>query len=153
MSQEIKSAAAPDYSRLLRLIADGSTISDACRQAGIDRNRFYADIKGIPDLRQQLKVAQELGAEAMADTLANIHATVRDPLMARVVSENRKWLLSKRASERFGDHIGKNDNVSNDLTAILKEAVARIPLPDRDPAPMIEAENVTISDILGDETA
>jgi hypothetical protein len=147
MTHEI---ASHDYTKLLELVADGVTVTEACQRLNIARANFYRDCKRIPDLNEAFRLAQEIGCEAQADTLLTINTKVRDALMAKVVSENLRWLLSKRSTAKFGDAVGAKDNTNNDLTSILKEAIARIPRPDRDPAPMLDAESVTISDILGD---
>jgi hypothetical protein len=144
------------YEPVLDRIAEGYTITEACAEFDVDPRAFLKDRKAHPDLQAAFVIAQEVGAEAQADTLYNIHQRVRDPLMARVVSENRRWLLSKRVAATYGDKLQVETQHNADLTTILKEAIARIPRPNNDEnsyQPMtIEAEKVTISDIFGDES-
>jgi hypothetical protein len=131
-------------------IAAGMTVTEACALHAIDPRAFLKARKAHPDLQAAFVLAQETGAEAQADALYNIHQRVRDPLMARVVSDNRKWLLSKRQAATYGDKLQVETQHNADLAAILKEAIARIPRPNSDQSPMIEGEKVTISDIFGE---
>jgi hypothetical protein len=139
-----------EYQPVLDDIAGGMTVTEACGLHGISAPAFYAAKRRHSDLQTAFAIAQEVGAEAQADALVNIHKAVRDPIMARVVSENRRWLLSKRQAATYGDKLAVETQHNADLTAILKEAIARIPRPDSDQSLMIEAEKVTISDIFGE---
>ncbi|UDL89831.1 hypothetical protein LGH82_33160 [Mesorhizobium sp. PAMC28654] len=138
------------YTAVLDRISEGTTITEACAEFDIDPRAFLRDRKGNPDLQLAFSIAEEVGAEAQADTLFNIHLRVRDPLMARVVSENRRWLLSKRVATTYGDKLTVETQHNADLTSILKEAISRIPRPSSDQQITIDAKNVTISDIFDD---
>lgn len=138
------------FQPVLDAIAEGMLITEACALHGVDRKAFFDARRRHPDLQAAYDAAQELGAEAQADTLHDIHKRVRDPLMARVVSDNRKWLLSKRQAATYGDKLPIEAQHNADLAAILKEAIARIPRPHDDQPLTIEAKNVTISDIFGE---
>lgn len=139
-----------DYQPVLDAIAEGMTVTEACGLHRVSPQAFYAAKRRHLDLQAAFAIAQEVGAEAQADTLFNIHQRVRDPLMARVVSDNRKWLLSKRQAATYGDKLQVETQHNADLAAILKEAIARIPRPHDDQPLTIEAKNVTISDIFGE---
>lgn len=138
------------FQPVLDRIAEGSTVTEACNEFGIDPRDLYRTKKAHPDLQTAFIEAQEVGAEAQADTLHNIHQRVRDPLMARVVSDNRKWLLSKRQVATYGDKLQVETPHNADLAVILREAIARIPRPGNDQPLTIDAKSVTISDIFGD---
>jgi hypothetical protein len=138
------------FQAVLDRIAEGYTVTEACAEFAIDPRAFYRERKAHPDLQAAFVIAQEVGAEAQADTLFNIHQRVKDPLMARVVSDNRKWLLSKRQAATYGDKLQVETQHNADLAAILKEAIARIPRPVDDQPLIVDAKSVTISDIFGD---
>lgn len=137
------------YSPVLERIASGKTITVACAECGIEPQAYYRARKSNPHLQAAHLEAQEIGLEAMADSLQNIHETIGNPLMARVVSENRRWLLARRLADRYGDRIAVDANVNNDLVSTLREAIARIPRPASDQTPTIEGETLTIAGILG----
>ena len=138
------------YQPVLDRIAEGFTITEACAEFGIDPRDFLKARKAHPDLQAEYLSAQEAGAEAQADTLFSIHERIRDPLMARVVSDNRKWLLSKRQVATYGDKLQVETQHNADLAMILKEAIARIPRPISDQSLIVDAKSVTISDIFGE---
>jgi len=138
------------YQPVLDRIAEGYTVTEACAEFAISPVAFKAARRSHPDLQAAYDLAQEVGAEAQADMLYNVHERIRDPLMARVVSDNRKWLLSKRQAATYGDKLQVETQHNADLAAILKEAIARIPRPISDQSHIIDAKSVTISDIFGE---
>jgi hypothetical protein len=139
------------YDAILIRISEGVSVSDACSEYAVEPKEFYRARKRDPDLQAAFVEAQELGAECLADSLQNINESIGNPLMARVVSENRRWLLARRFADRYGDKLAVEDRRGADLTDILREAIARIPRPASDQPKTIEARTVTAADILGDD--
>jgi hypothetical protein len=140
----------PAYKTVIDVMQTGETVVTSCQKAGVSVAAFYAAKRRSPELQSAFEAAQEIQLDVMADDIFNIHVRVRDPLMARVVSENRRWLLGKRNPLKFGEKMPIDDARNADLTAILREAVARIPRPVSDQPQTIDAEKVTISDIFGE---
>lgn len=103
--------------KALELISQGQVVTRSCDQAGIALATFEAYIARDPELQQLRAEAERRGHDALADALINIdnhrihgHS---DPKMAKVVSDNIKWFLSKKDQKRFGDKV----EVSHTLTA------------------------------------
>ena len=95
----------------------------ACHEANITVAIFDAHVKRDPRLQELYNEADQRGADAMADALVNIHNHrvhgQSDAKMAKVISDNIKWLLSKRKSKQYGERVTVDVNVSADA-AIIK---------------------------------
>lgn len=103
--------------KALELISQGQVVTRSCDQAGIPVATFEAYIARDPQLQALRVEAERRGHDALADALINIdnhrihgHS---DPKMAKVVSDNIKWFLSKKDTKRFGDKV----EVTHTLTA------------------------------------
>ena len=137
------------FKPLLELIEAGATIKQACERADISPGEFYRARKADPELQAATLIAQEIGAEQLADGLADIHTEIPNPLMARVVSDNRRWLLARRHRALYGDKVTV-EHSQGDLTDVLREAIARIPRPISDQNANTIDATPSIASILGD---
>jgi len=106
----------------LNLIGQGHTLTAACDQSNISVVTFDAYVKREPQLQAMYEEAVQRGNDAMADALVNIdnhkiHGQ-SDPKMAKVISDNIKWVLGKRDSKRFGDKIEVKHEITMDRAII-----------------------------------
>jgi hypothetical protein len=99
-------------------ISQGLTETAACDEANIKIATFRNYIKNDSLLQEQLAEAEQRGRDAMADALVQIdnHSIYgqSNPQMAKVVSDNIKWLLSKRDAKRFGEKLEVTHNITAD---------------------------------------
>ena len=100
------------------LISEGATKTAACDESNITVGTFEKYIDESKELEQLYRDAFIRGSDALADSLLIIDRHERyghsDPKMAKVVSDNIKWLLAKRDSKRFGDRIEINHTLTAD---------------------------------------
>lgn len=115
----------------LNLIGQGRTLTDACDKSNISVPTFDNYVKGNAELQAMYEEAVHRGNDAMADALINIdnhkvHGQ-SNPQMAKVVSDNIKWVLGKRDSKRFGDKIEVKHEITMDkaIVAALERARGR----------------------------
>lgn len=113
-------------------ISQGRTVTDACDRANISLRVFESYLSRDPDLKAEYDDAIQRSYDAMADALVNIdnhkiHGQ-SDSKMAKVISDNIKWVLSKRDSKRFGERIEVKHSVSLDraITDALNAARFRV---------------------------
>lgn len=90
-------------------MGQGETRTRACDQANINIATFENYLKNDPKLQMLAIEAERRGYDAMADALLrpDNHETYgqTNPQMAKVVSDNIKWFLSRKDPKRFGEKI------------------------------------------------
>ena len=100
------------------LISQGATKTAACDESNISTSTFDSYLSSNPELEEMYDDAYQRGYDSMADALLEIDNHQRygqsDPKMAKVMSDNIKWLLSKRVSKVYGDKIEVNHNITAD---------------------------------------
>lgn len=121
------------------LIGQGHTLSRACDLADVSIVVFEKYVKNDVALQELYLDAERRGHDALADALINIdndrvHGR-SDPKMAKVISDNIKWVLSKRDQKRFGDKIEVKHEITMDRAIVsalenARERVRQIPKGD-----------------------
>lgn len=141
------------YAAVLDAITDvsnGETLTRACDDNNVSVATFHKYIKGSPELAEMYEEAVQRGLDAMADALVHIDNDERfghtDPKMAKVVSDNIKWLISKRDPERFGDRIEVRQTVSVDLAITSRLNAARTRLVDVEDAEVLDVTTALYSE-------
>lgn len=93
----------------LEQLSQGQTKSVACDNANISIATFEQYVARDQNLQVLYIDAERRGHDAMADALLhpdnNSTYGQTNPQMAKVVSDNIKWFLSKKDGKRFGDKI------------------------------------------------
>lgn len=137
-------------------ISQGSTKTAACDMSNISIATFDKYVAENVELKELLAEAEQRGFDAMADALLQPHNHkvygMTDPKMAKIVSDNIKWLLSKRAQKVYGDKLEVKHEITLDRAVVdaLSRAKDRalqgaLP-PPTDTANVIEAEYVVVQD-------
>lgn len=116
------------------LISQGNTVTEACDQSNLPVSTFHSHLERDDKLREMYGEADQRGGDAMADALVNIdnhriHGQ-SDPKMAKIISDNIKWVLSKRRPKDFGDRVVVDHSVTVDvaITTALDAARRRVPV-------------------------
>lgn len=108
----------PAVLHALELLSQGRTKTRACDEANITLATFESYVKNIPELTEMFTEAEQRSYDAMAEALVDIdnHAIhgQSDPKMAKVISDNIKWLLSKRRSKEYGERITVDHTITAD---------------------------------------
>lgn len=119
--------AAADFSKALTaitLIAQGRVKTQALLLAGLSLDQFERIVQrdATNTLADMHDVAVERGFDALADILLHINSDPvygsSNPQMAKVISENIKWYLSKKNPKKFGDKVTVDVTVSADREII-----------------------------------
>lgn len=140
----------PAVMHALELLSQGRTKTRACDEANITLATFESYVKNIPELTEMFTEAEQRSYDAMAEALVDIdnHAVhgQSDPKMAKVISDNIKWLLSKRRSKEYGERITVDHTITADKAITDALAAGR-----RRAAMTIDAEytDVTPAGIIG----
>jgi len=114
----------PKVLRALELISQGRTQTFACDEAGISIHAFEKATDNDTSLQRLRIEAERRGYDALADGLLTINVLRKpdgsdnpyaetNPQMAKVVSDNIKWVLDKRDRKRFGAHV----EIKHEITA------------------------------------
>lgn len=111
------------------LIGQGHTLTAACDASNISVPTFWSYVNKTPELQTAHADAVQRGADAMADALVNIdnhriHGQ-SNPQMAKVVSDNIKWLLARRDPHKYGDRVTVDHNVTVDVAITTALNAAR----------------------------
>lgn len=109
--------------RVIDYLGQGKMESEACDDAGITVHLFRKYVSGTPELADLFLDAEQRGYDRNADELVNIHTWgdshgVTDTKMLKILSDNRKWLLSKRRPQQYGDKVVHEHNITADRTII-----------------------------------
>lgn len=143
----------------LDLISQGHTPTQACDASNLPIPTFEAYIKRDPALQALYADAERRGHDALADALVNIdnhriHGQ-SDARMAKVISDNIKWLLSKRDQKRFGERIEVKHELTMDRAIVqaLEAARNRTAIPYEDPTlidvtPVRDEDDAIMSELL-----
>lgn len=134
-------------------ISQGKTKTAACDDANISIAVFDKYVKENTELQEQLREAEQRGFDAMADALLQPHNHklygMTDSKMAKIMSENIKWLLSKRAQKVYGDKLEVKHEITLDRAVV--DALARAKgralqgaLPAPDASNVVDAEYTVI---------
>jgi membrane-bound lytic murein transglycosylase MltF len=139
----------PKIMRCLDLVRAGRSPTSASHEASISWGTIRRYCDKDEDLRAMMLEAVQEGQDVLADVLLEIdrdpHYGQSDASMAKVVSENIKWLLSRRRPDLYGDKSEVNINVRADRVILdaLNAAKQRT-------VPMIELqanEDVNVEDL------
>lgn len=111
------------------LISQGKTRTTACDEANITIAVFENYTKGDKQLQDLLVEAETRGYDAMCDLLMSIdnHKTMgrSDAKMAKVISDNIKWILERRRPKQFGARLDVNHTITADRAILDALSAAR----------------------------
>lgn len=113
----------PKVMRVLDFLGEGKTESEACDKADISVSLFRKYVSTTPELADLFLDAEQRGYDRMADELINIDMAgallgITDVKVLKILSDNRKWLLSKRRPQQYGDKVVHEHNITADRTII-----------------------------------
>lgn len=98
-------------------------------------------------LDAEIRKAQAFQADNMVDILPNISDHYDDARMAAVVSDNIKWIATKRYRDIYGDKMDVNVQQTIDIKDVLAIAKARVnQFTIAKPLPVLDAVTDIISD-------
>lgn len=117
------------------LISQGATKTRACDESNIKIPTFEEYVNRHSELQELLVDAERRGYDAMADALLEIdnHSLYgqSDPKMAKIISDNIKFLLAKKRPKEYGDRVQVDVNITADkaITEALLAGKKRAALP------------------------
>lgn len=128
--------------KLIIEIFKGNNLNEACAVCGI--NPAVLAMARIRDAEFDglIRQAQSFRVDMLVDKLENIEDYEENPLMARVISDNIKWLASKRHRAIYGEKLDVQHTVIVDLRGAIEEARRRT-LIDVTPNVLIEHDKST----------
>jgi hypothetical protein len=112
--------------KVVSMYSEGKQVSEIAREIGVSMDTLQKWKLEDPLFGSECSRAQELGFEVMADSLLSICETYEDVNQARLISDNTKWVLARRAASKYGDKITMDVNQTVDVSAALTEARNRI---------------------------
>lgn len=118
----------PVVMQALSWMASGLPESLACDKMNLDVGVFKKYISSDPVLQEMHVEADQRGTDALADALLHIDNHPLFPgcseaKMAKVVSDNIKWLLDKRKPKKYGHKVAVDVNLTAD--AAIVQALAQ----------------------------
>lgn len=134
----------------INLVGQGVTLTSACDQANVPITTYKQLVEMDETLKALHEDAVQRGNDALVDALIDVD-THRiyghtDSKMAKVQSDNIKWVLAKRDPERFGEKISVKHDVTLDrvITDVLMAAKQRsdpaLPAPYIEDAVIVDDE-------------
>jgi hypothetical protein len=120
-------------------IAEGQTLTSACKSLKIKRGSVYNALLRHPQLLDVFALAREANAEAMADETIKIADSEKDAQKARVRVDVRKWIARCNNPKKYGEKLDLNVTQTVDIVGAMSEANARM-RPMCDQANVIDAQ-------------
>lgn len=142
----------PGVLRAITLISQGQTKTRACDTALVPVQTFDSYVKENMQLGALFMEAEVRGRDAMADALLqpanHLQYGETNPQMAKIVSDNIKWYLSKKDPKSYGERIEIKHEITLDraITDAMDRAKARIHgtnMIEHDPKEMMPAALTT----------
>jgi len=106
-------------------ISTGQSVIKLCEKWLIQPRQFYAWAERDALFSEKLALAYRVDVERRLETLDSI-AEQDDSKVAKVKSDNIKWLASKRSREKYGDRTDIHLTQTLDISGILKAAESRV---------------------------
>lgn len=129
---------------LIQSLRKGMTFTKALKEIGIDQSTVWDWRQEDTVFQTNIIQAREEGADAQADSLLSAHEDIEDTLKARLFSDNTKWVLERRASQKFGNRLAIDMNNTIDIRGALIDAQARV-IKSRESQNAIEVEAIDLS--------
>lgn len=131
-------------------ISQGETLSKACDLSNISVTTFHNYVNKDETLQAMYTEADQRGGDAMADALINIDNHLKhgqsDPKMAKVISDNIKWVLGKRKPKEYGDRVQVDHSISVDVAITTALDAARRRVPALENAEIVDADFTVMSE-------
>lgn len=127
-------------------VYDGSNIAEACARLRVNPAALGFVRRDNPDFDAAIRAAQAFRVDLMVDRLEHIEDEESDALMARVISDNIKWLASKRLREIYGEKVDVSHNHTINLVDAIAQARART-------IPFINGKSLEIIDASTDNVS
>ena len=99
--------------QILSDLAEGYTMVDACKKAGITRQALYKRMKGNAELDASVRIAQQYSAEKALEELDKLYDDALnkrkdyDPHVLRDYAHHVRWKVQKIIPERYGEQKNK----------------------------------------------
>lgn len=125
-------------------IYNRDNVAEACAGLGINPAALAIARVHDPEFDAAVRQAQAATVDMMVDRLENIQDEEENPIMARVMSDNIKWLAGKRYRQIYGEKLDVTHTITVDLRGAIEEARNRT-LQHFDDKPLIQHSNQTDS--------
>lgn len=116
-------------------ICEGFNLAETCALLHINPAAMILARQNDPAFDNTIRLAQSFRADMLVDKLENIEDYEENPMMARVISDNIKWLASRRNRQIYGDKVEVNHNHIIDIRGAIEAARQRT-LADIDAKPL-----------------
>jgi hypothetical protein len=136
---------AVDALAIATMVAQGRTLTQACRKHGVETFTVLGWRKKYPEIDATFAQATEYWSHAKADELMDLPDRGLNPAVMRTHSENIKWLLGNRNSKDYGSKPASENQVQGALVDALQQAIQRIPRPNTDLDNIITIQPIDIT--------
>src|SRR5262245_5681109 len=128
---------------VLRLMAEGLTVSAACAELGIHVTSVYDWRRTDPDFRERYKEARIVQAHAMADQVIGL---AEKPATTMVEVRDKechidalKWYVSKSAPRHYGDKVQHDHTTQLGVVVLPALDYSQQPIPALDATAEVKA--------------
>jgi len=112
-------------SAFIMRLYDGFNMAETCADLRLNPGAVAIVMQDDIEFNNAVRQAQAFRVDLMTDKLENIEDYQDNPHMAKVVSDNIKWLASKRYKEIYGDKLEVNHNHTINIKDAMIEAQSR----------------------------
>lgn len=122
-----------NITQVLMAMEEGQSLREACGHIGVAPSSFIRWVEGDDELAEHYARARERLLDVKAEELEEIGERAAQAKTAvevaglRLLSDNRKWLLSKLAPKKYGDKTTIAGDQENPLAVLTMEQIAANP--------------------------
>lgn len=109
---------------VLNMVISGETNRAICKKFEFTPLQFHQLLSDNSEFKQAVEFMRDEGSEYLADMLLEIPKNMPHS-EAKILSDNIRWLLSKRAKSKYGDSMNLNVEGSISIKGALSEARQR----------------------------
>ena len=132
-AKKVEPAPAEKARKVMDLMEQGRSMRKSCEILGYAPSNFIRWVDAAPDLQEQYARARERLLDLQAEELEEIGERAAQAVLPvevaglRLLSDNRKWLLSKLAPKKYGDRTTLAGDAENPLAVTLLDQIAANP--------------------------
>ncbi len=90
------------------------------------RNTIFRWKKSYPDFGEAYTLALEQHVDALVDEAGEIVDTERNPQLAKVRADHRRWIASRLCRNKWGDKLEIHQHATLDISDALQAAIKRM---------------------------
>lgn len=109
---------------IITMLGKGVALGKIRDALNISADRFWSMLRANPKFMGRMQLIRQAMIEELTDTMLTVSESVADVHRAKLITDNIKWLASKRIPHIYGDKLHVEHTVV-DLNSAINDAIKR----------------------------